>query len=77
MSKIGSVQEHLYEPTELMQDRSSFGVTADGMSVFIDWPMISMALPSRPCFFTKASEQMIAAAAPSLVGENCSLVSGS
>ena len=49
----------------------------DPASVVIDWPTISMACPSSPCFRTKASEHTIAAPAPSLVGEHWSFVSGS
>ena len=49
----------------------------DPASVVIDWPTISMACPSSPCFRTNASEHTIAAPAPSLVGEHWSFVSGS
>eukprot|EP00511_Aplanochytrium_stocchinoi_P004236 CAMPEP_0204825632 /NCGR_PEP_ID=MMETSP1346-20131115/3494_1 /ASSEMBLY_ACC=CAM_ASM_000771 /TAXON_ID=215587 /ORGANISM="Aplanochytrium stocchinoi, Strain GSBS06" /LENGTH=71 /DNA_ID=CAMNT_0051953341 /DNA_START=471 /DNA_END=686 /DNA_ORIENTATION=+ len=49
---------------------------ADEASECMAWPVISIACPPSPCLMTKSSEQTIAAAAPSDVGEHCSFVSG-
>jgi len=51
--------------------------SSSGSSVRIDCPAISTAWPSRPCLRTKSSDATMQHAAPSDVGEHCSLVSGS
>lgn len=45
-------------------------------SVAISMPRISTARSIKPCLRAKASEQMMAAAEPSEVGQHCNLVSG-
>ena len=61
-------------PTSEMSLRPS---NVAGVSVTIAMPTISTAESRRPCSSTKRSLTTRAAAAPSDVGEHCSLVSGS
>lgn len=51
-------------------------LNVEGKSVAISMPSISTACPSSPWDLTKFSEAIMAAAAPSLVGQHCSLVNG-
>ncbi|MCY1311062.1 hypothetical protein D9M70_613240 [compost metagenome] len=53
------------KPTTSIIERAS---RATGRSVVMDWARITTSV-RRPCFLAKASEQMIAAAAPQVGGQ--------
>jgi hypothetical protein len=59
-------------PINAIEDLSK----VDLKSVFRLIPLISTAYAYKPYFMTNSSLQTIAAAAPSLVGQHCSLVNG-